>query len=207
MRTEGRKRVWTRVFGMRWFSGFATALVLVGSLAAAGLVFGGPAPSEAATAGPLMEIRMAIVDNPADRHREWIRVDSVQWGMARYFPGPPSPRANVTVSDVAVTKTLDKASPSLSKACADGKSLAKVEIQFCTGACKDKQKYLEYTLTNVIVTSYSISGTSQDDTVPVEQVTMNYAEIEWTYSSLDPSTEDRSQGLVCPDWGRECVPK
>lgn len=182
-------------------------MVLIGSFLAAGLVFGGPTPSEAATAGPPMQIRMAIVDDPADPHRDWITVDSVSWGMSRPLPPGPSPPTKVDVSDVSVSKSVDKASPSLAKACATGKPLEKAEIQWCTGACKDKTVYLEYTLTDVIVTSYSISGSAQDDTVPVEQVTLNFAEIEWTYTALDPSAEDRHQGLVCPDRSRECVPK
>lgn len=44
--------------------------------------------------------------------------------------------------------------------------------------------YYRYELKNVMVTSYSVSGATQSDQRPVEQFSLNFEKIEWTYTEL-----------------------
>jgi len=46
--------------------------------------------------------------------------------------------------------------------------------------------YFVYELKNVLVTSYSISGSGETD-VPVESFSLNFEKIKWTYDEFDDS--------------------
>jgi type VI secretion system secreted protein Hcp len=79
---------------------------------------------------------------------------------------------------------MDKSSPKLNLACCDGRNIPEVTIELVRAS--DGEPYMKYKLKDVIISSYSVSGsTSGDTTVPTEEVTLNYTEIEWTYSKLD----------------------
>jgi type VI protein secretion system component Hcp len=56
--------------------------------------------------------------------------------------------------------------------------------------------YYKYELTNVMVTSYSISGTGDD--IPMEDFSLNYEEIKVTYTENDSA--GKSKGNVEYSW-------
>ncbi len=61
-----------------------------------------------------------------------------------------------------------------------------VEIDICrTTHGKELQCYLQFKLTNVRITSYSISGSTEGEQVPTEQVSLNYEAITVTYTKFD----------------------
>lgn len=198
--------LWKRVLGSRWFSGFVTALFLVGSFTAAGLVFGNPAATQAATnAGPPMAIRMVIVDERLEPQRKVSDLLSFEWGISREGPVEPG-TDKVNVQDVSITKYLDGSSADLSKVCCKADFLREVRIDLCKATCSDKSSYLLYNMEDVIVSSYSVSGDSED-TLPVEKVTLSFTKIEWTYVSQDRQGQDDTQVVVCPGWTRDCTRK
>lgn len=59
--------------------------------------------------------------------------------------------------------------------------------------------YLKYELTNVIVTSYNISGSGQSESVPTESLSLNFEEIKVTYTEQDKAT-GQSKGNVEYAW-------
>jgi len=72
----------------------------------------------------------------------------------------------------------------------EGGSMAEHKISFAqtdTGPNSDTTvQYFEVTMTNVFVKSYSVSGsTNAADEKPVEEVTLAYDKIKWTYTELD----------------------
>jgi len=58
--------------------------------------------------------------------------------------------------------------------------------------------YLRYTLSNPLVSSYNVGGTSQGDTVPSEEVSFNFGKIGWTYTETDHTGS--ISGNVESDW-------
>ena len=88
-------------------------------------------------------------------------------------------RGEVTLGDVVVVKELDKSSPKLAESALVGKIFPKVEFQLASSS----GTYLKYELTNVMVTSYSISGDADDR--PTEEVSLNFEEIKVTYTEMD----------------------
>ncbi len=80
---------------------------------------------------------------------------------------------------------MDKASPKLYLACTNGEHIAEVTMEI-TRSDGDQEKYFEYLLTDVIISSTSPQGSTQSgDDRPVEEVSFNFAKIQWTYSPID----------------------
>lgn len=124
-------------------------------------------------------------------HQGWS--DIVSFSQSIHKPGggatgPTRRRGDVVFEDFVVVKEVDKASPKLAEAVAKGKVFPKVEIEV-TASYTDAGRvtYYAYELKNVIVTSYNISGSGQDEDVPVETVTFNFEEYKVSYLERDES--------------------
>ncbi len=85
----------------------------------------------------------------------------------------------VSMQDMSVTKVMDKASPKLLLACANGEHISKA-VLVARKAGKEQQEYYKITLTDVLVSGYNTSGHSQSG-VPMDQVTLNFGKIECEY--------------------------
>ena len=111
-------------------------------------------------------------------------------------------RGDVILEDISLSKQLDKASPKLAEAVTSGMVFPKVEIHV-TASYTDAGRvtYYKYELTNVMVTSYSVSGTGSVDDVPMEQVSLNFAAIKVTYTENDSSGQKK--GNVEYTWNVE----
>jgi type VI secretion system secreted protein Hcp len=83
--------------------------------------------------------------------------------------------------DLSLTKRVDKSSPPLMLACAQGKHLAEaiLTIQRSGGADKPSN-FMRITLTDVIVSSISSAGAAGGD-VPQESISFNYGKIKIEY--------------------------
>jgi type VI secretion system secreted protein Hcp len=100
--------------------------------------------------------------------------------------------------DFVVTKNLDKASAPLLLAVAKGTTFATVLLSVERPDGKGgKVKYMEYKLTDAVLSSYSTShgGTG----LPMESLSFGYGKIEWNYIPTDPATGD-AQGNVSAGW-------
>lgn len=80
-------------------------------------------------------------------------------------------RTDVKISEVVIVKELDKASPKLAESVAKGAVIPKVDVYLNS----DDGTFLRYELTNVMITSYSMSGTT--DERPLEEITSSYEKI------------------------------
>ena len=89
-------------------------------------------------------------------------------------------------SEFIVTKRLDKSSPLLMLSSASGTHYPHVTLQ-CrkAGGESSRQFYLTYTLSDVLVSSYQAVGSSGND-VPTDQVSFNFAQIDFTYHPQNP---------------------
>ncbi|MDH3610838.1 MAG: type VI secretion system tube protein Hcp [Nitrosopumilus sp.] len=112
-------------------------------------------------------------------HKDWINLLSFSDG-SKIREDSASTRYQYNVSDLIVVKELDKSSPKLAESIAMGKVFPKVEIHLDS----EKETYYVYELTNVMITSYTISGTNKD--IPTEEFSLNYEKITISESSKEP---------------------
>jgi type VI secretion system secreted protein Hcp len=142
-----------------------------------------------------------------DKHKEWIEVLSYNFsvsqrssGTASSAGGASAERANF--SDFSIVKVLDKASPKLFEACATGKHIPAVTLEICR-AGGDKLKYMEYKLSNVIISLNRPGGSAHaGETLPVEEIAFNYGKIELAYTQQNRS-DGSGAGQVAAGWNLE----
>jgi type VI secretion system Hcp family effector len=119
-----------------------------------------------------------------DAHKDWIEALSFNWGVSQQASatasssgGGSSQRADF--QDLSVVKLMDSASPLLMKACAEGAHIDEVTLELCR-AGGEKLLYMEYKLSNVIISSVSVGGGGGGE--PTESLTINYGKINQKYT-------------------------
>ncbi|MCL2004729.1 MAG: type VI secretion system tube protein Hcp [Planctomycetaceae bacterium] len=85
-------------------------------------------------------------------------------------------------SDLSLSKRFDISSPSICQRLWEGKTIPNVVLTLCRSEAQDGSApllaYLEIKLSNVVISSYNISGGGD---LPGETVSMNYSKIEIAY--------------------------
>lgn len=135
-------------------------------------------------------------------HKGWSDLGSFQQGITqpgRGATGATRRRGDVIMDDVVCTKEMDKASPKLAEAICKGRVFKDVQIH-CTASTTDAGRvtYYQYDLTNVMVTSYDVSGSGQSEDVPMESFSLNFEEIKVTYTEVDRA--GKSKGKIEYSW-------
>jgi len=139
-----------------------------------------------------------------DKHKDWIEVLSYHCGVSQPASGSASTGGGRSAercnhSDFSVVKVLDKATAKLFLACCKGEHIKEVKLELCRAA-GDKQKYMEYKLSDVIVSSVRPGGSAQGgETLPLEEVSFNFGKIEWGYTETDHKT-GKPKGDVKANW-------
>jgi len=169
-----------------------------------------PSDDGAVLSSPAYDMFLKIEGVPGEstdkNHEEWIEILSYNHGVSQPVSGVESASGVRTAErcdhqDFSVVKTLDKASPKLALFCSNGQHITEVILVLCC-ADGDKSQYMEYKMTNVIISSVSVGGSAGTEIVPVEEVTFNYGRIEWTYTEHDPVT-GKAKGDVKAYWDVE----
>ncbi|MDX9788460.1 MAG: type VI secretion system tube protein Hcp [Desulfobacterales bacterium] len=125
-----------------------------------------------------------------DKHKDWIELLSYSHGVSQPASGSISSGGGRSAErcdhePFSVVKTLDKASPKLALFCSDGRHIKDIKVELCR-AGGDKVKYMEYLMSDVIVSSVRPGGSSQgSEPLPLEEVSFAYSKIEWTYTGTD----------------------
>ena len=119
-------------------------------------------------------------------HKGWS--DLLSFSQAIHKPGSgvtgaSRRRGDVILEDIVCVKEIDKSSPKLQEAASKGTVFPKVEIHLTTTIKGVKQTYYAYELKNVLITSYSILG--NNETVPSENISINFEEIKAIYTAYD----------------------
>lgn len=131
-------------------------------------------------------------------HKDWVYVKSISGAIMRSIAegatGVKRSNGETSLGDIVVSKTWDTSTPKLASAVANGVFLSEVVIHLCSTINKKNVTNLEIKLKDVILSSYHFMGTSEQDPVPSEEITMNYTSIEWTYEKFD--TMGKSAGKV-----------
>ena len=115
-------------------------------------------------------------------HQNEMEVMSWGWGATNagaFQAGTGGGTGKASFQDISITKTIDKASPILFKACATGQHIDSGTITV-RKAGGDQLEYLVIQLTNVLVSSYSQSGSTGHD-LPIDHFTLNMEQFQVTY--------------------------
>lgn len=125
-------------------------------------------------------------DATHENHKQWIAVDSMQWGVGRSIsttPGNAQDReaSEPTISEVTVTKVMDGSSIYLFKEACTGNKGQECKIHVVqTGS--PGRTLVEYKLINTLVSSYSASSGGD---APTESVGFSFTKMEYKYITYD----------------------
>ncbi len=123
------------------------------------------------------------------KHKGAIEIESFSWGATNsgsFYYGSGGGTGKVSFQDFHFTMKVNKASPNLMVACATGKHLKKVVLyaRKSTGA-GGQQEYVTITMEDALVSSYSVGGHNGGDSIPMDQISLNFAKIEYVYKPQD----------------------
>ena len=116
------------------------------------------------------------------KHKNEIDVESWSWGATN--SGDAGSRGGggagkVAVQDFHFVMKMNKATPKLMLACATGQHIKKATLT-CRKSGTDQQEYLKIEMSDVLVSSYQTGG-SAGDVIPLDQISLNFAKIEYDY--------------------------
>jgi type VI secretion system secreted protein Hcp len=126
------------------------------------------------------------------KHKEEIELESWSWGESNV--GDAAHRGGmgagkVSMQDFHFVMKVNKATPKLMQACATGQHLKKAVLTV-RKAGGDQQEFLKITLSDLIVSSYQTGGSRGDGIIPVDQISVNFAKVEFEYK------EQKADGSV-----------
>jgi type VI secretion system secreted protein Hcp len=122
------------------------------------------------------------------KHKGEIDVESWSWSEQQtgtHSGGGGGGAGKVAMQDFHFVMKVNKASPKLMLACADGEHIKKAVLT-CRKAGKEQQEFLKITMSDLLVSSYQTGGSAKGDLVPLEQISLNYAKIEFEYKEQKP---------------------
>lgn len=132
------------------------------------------------------------------KHKGEIDIESWSWGESNagaHGAGGGGGAGKVAMQDFNFTMKVNKASPKLLLACANGEHI-KGALLTCRKAGKEQQEYLKIKFSELHVTTFQTGGSS-GDIIPVDQISLNFAKIEYEYY---PQKEDGTLGSKIPVW-------
>lgn len=140
----------------------------------------------------------------AKGYEKWIEVNSFQFGSGRGISTPTGGAENreasaPSISEVVVTKPMDKASPKLFEAGLVGNHGKVVKIVM-TRTGKELSELCMYKFENTLVSGYTVS--SSGDGAPSESLSLNFTKFEYSYTGSDVAGKDASKMKVGYDIGK-----
>ena len=116
-------------------------------------------------------------------HKNEIEIDSFSWGATQTGTasrGGGMGAGRVAVQDFNFTMQVNKASPKLFLACAQGEHI-KNAVLTCRKAGKEQQEYLKVTFTDLLVSNYMTSGAGASGAAPMDAISLNFSKMEMEY--------------------------
>jgi len=123
-------------------------------------------------------------------HKNWMDVETLQWGVSRQITSSTSTKndresSNAVISDLHVTRRMDSSTPPMfiEACCGKGKD---VTIHMSkTGSGTGADVYMEYKLKNALISAYDVSSDTNDTDRPTESFTISFIDAEVKYTPYD----------------------
>lgn len=122
-------------------------------------------------------------ESQAKGNEKEIHLESWSWGESQsgtHSAAGGGGAGKVQMQDFHCVKKIDKASPKLFLACATGEHIKKATLT-CRKAGGTQGAFLTVTMSDLLVSSYQTGGSGHSDIVPTDQISINFAKIEWEY--------------------------
>lgn len=119
------------------------------------------------------------------KHKGEIQLESFSFGATQTGTmayGGGGGAGKVDMQDFHMVKQVDKASPMLFQICATGEHIKKAVLT-CRKAGKEQQEFMKWTFSDLLVTSYQLSGSNASTGLPMEQVSLNFTKIQVEYAA------------------------
>lgn len=143
-------------------------------------------------------------DSTDAAHQGWIEILSYRHGIEQptsrsQSAGGARSSERANHDPFVIVKELDIATCLLERNVCNGANIPTITLELCR-ATGSKQKYMQYKLTDSIVTFVRPRGDcAADGQLPSEEVGFSYSKIEWTYTDTDEKT-GASKGNVSSHW-------
>lgn len=121
------------------------------------------------------------------KHKDEIEVESFSWGLTQtgtFGAGGGGGAGKVQFQDFHFNGGISKASPQLFLKCATGAHIkSALFLGVREGIKGEGSEFLKVELTDVLISSYQTGGSAGSDSLPTEQVSLNFAKIEYSVAS------------------------
>src|SRR5262249_16110080 len=126
-------------------------------------------------------------------HKDWIMINS--WSVAASRPvvadggsEESRHRGESQVTEVSVSKVMDKSSVYIIQNQLQGNSIDKAQIAMTTSEGETTVRvYFTLTMPNVRITNHSVSGAGDEGALASESFSLNSTAVEWKYIEKDPT--------------------
>jgi type VI secretion system secreted protein Hcp len=116
----------------------------------------------------------------SQQHKGEIEIDSFSWGESRTGGASGGGGGGkVQMQDFHFVMKTNKSSPKLFLACATGEHFKKALLSLRKAGETQGLEFLKLTFTDLLVSSFQLAG---DGEVPLEQISLSFAKIEWEYT-------------------------
>ena len=139
-------------------------------------------------------------DVTAEGHKDWVELNSFQWGVGRGISSPTGAAADressaPSVSEITCAKDQDKGSIKLLNEALQGEGKT-VIIDFVKTDKGKLENFLTFTLTNTMISGYSLSSGGER---PSESLSLNFTKVEMKVTPLGAAGETESPETVTYD--------
>ena len=138
------------------------------------------------TEGKVIAVKFDGVDGESKYSEtdKWSDVLSYSWGAHKPGGGATGQsrrRGSAVVDDLVIVKEIDKSTAKIQEKLLMGEVIPLVEV----AEYQNGNQVWKYELKNVQVSSFFITGSADAPGADLEQITLNYEEIKWTYTEYD----------------------
>lgn len=135
-----------------------------------------------------------------DGFKDQIEVLSVSWGVGRGISMTPGATGNrestePSVSEISIVKQFDAASTKLFTEACTGSKGKTVKINLVSTG-NPGAKYVVYTLTDALISSYSVSSSGDR---PTESISISFVKLEFEFIPMDKDGKPKSSIKVAYD--------
>lgn len=142
-------------------------------------------------AGALQDyfLKIDTIDGESKDAKHKNEIDVLSWSIGQSNGGSALQQGGmgsgkVAFQDFHFTMRMSKASPKLFLACSSGQHIPKAVLTV-RKAGGDQQEFYQVTFSDLIVSSYQSGGSAGDNSLPVEQISLNFSKIEVQYKEQD----------------------
>ena len=122
------------------------------------------------------------------KHKGEIDLMSWSWGAQQtgsFAYGGGGGAGKVTLQDFHFVMKISKATPKLFEVCVTGKHIP-FAILTCRKAGGNQEEFLKIKFSDLLVSSIQDGGSGGSDVIPMQQISLNFAKIEYEYYTQKP---------------------